>query len=533
MEHEQRQSLKKYLDIALRRKKFIIFCLLVCIVAGLGQYLRTPKSYLATSLIRYQRQSVNPSKMSPDVQTRIREMVSTVGQQITSRTSLERLIKKFDLYTKMREKMPMEDVVVMMRDHHINIKPEGRGDIFRVSYHGGDPKKVMLVTNELAAKFIEENLRFREERASETSAYVKDELQMAKKSLDKIETTMRDYKLKFYNEMPQQRDVNMSRLNSLQTQYQGNQDSIQDLERTKILIQEQISLRKKEISGERQRMLSLMESTGSVPGPGQGGGYELEELSGVRRALKALQIKYTELHPDVRRLKRTIKELEESLAAKSDSGPESEEVVDTFGSDAVIENQFGQMILQQKGVEYNIERLKKEKEEIRSQIEKYQKWVEAAPVREAEWTALTRDYEQLNRHYQELVARNLAAESAESLERRQKGSQFKIVDPAHFPEKPFKPDFIRIMLVALAIGFGMGGGLSFGLEFLDTSFKDAEELEPYLKLPVVCSIPYIFTEKEKKWNKTKFVLWAAAFVVSVGIIIAGTAYMIYTGRIIL
>ncbi|MCK5229893.1 MAG: hypothetical protein KAR13_06490, partial [Desulfobulbaceae bacterium] len=281
MELEQRQKLKKYLDIVLRSKKIIIFCLLVSIVAGLGKYLRTPKTYQAMALIRYQQQSVNPSRMSPDVKTRIREMVSTVGQQITSRTSLEALIKKFDLYTEMREKIPMEDVVVNMRDHHISIKPEGKGDIFRVLFHGGNPKKVMLVTNELAAKFIEENLRFREERASETSAYVKDELQMAKKSLDKIESTMRDYKLKFYNEMPQQRDLNMSRLNSLQTQYQGNQDSIQDLERTKILIQEQISLRKQEVNRERLRIQGLMDASGSVPDLGQGGG-ELEALAGAR-----------------------------------------------------------------------------------------------------------------------------------------------------------------------------------------------------------------------------------------------------------
>ena len=532
MEHEQRQKLKKYLDIVLRSKKIIIFCLLVSVVAGLGKYLRTPKTYQAMALIRYQQQSVNPSRMSPDVQTRIREMVSTVGQQITSRTSLESMIKKFDLYPGMREKMPMEDVVVRMRNHHISIRPESRGDIFRVSFNGGNPKKVMLVTNELAAKFIEENLRFREERASETSAYVKDELQMAKKSLDEIESTMRDYKLKFYNEMPQQRDLNMSRLNSLQTQYQGNQDSIQDLERTKILIQEQISLRKQEINRERQRIQGLMDATGSVPDLGQGGD-ELEALAGARRSLKAMQIKYTEQHPDVRRLKRTIKELEESLTAKSDSDSGFEEEGDEFIPDTAIDQQLNQLTLQLNSIEYNVVRLNKERKEIRSQTEKYRKLVEAAPVREAEWSALTRDYEQLNRHYQELVARNLAAESAESLERRQKGSQFKIVDPAHFPEKPFKPDFKRILLVAMAIGLGLGVGLPLGIEILDTSFKDAEEIEPYLKLPVVCSIPYIFTEKEKKWNKIKFILWAAAFIVSVGCIIAGTAYLIYTDRIIL
>jgi hypothetical protein len=56
----------------------------------------------------------------------------------------------------------------------------GGGDVFEVSYQGSDQDKVLRVTNALAAKFIEENLRFRQELASQTSIYVKDELEMAK-----------------------------------------------------------------------------------------------------------------------------------------------------------------------------------------------------------------------------------------------------------------------------------------------------------------------------------------------------------------
>ena len=55
--------------------------------------------------------------------------------------------------------------------------------MFSVSYKGSDPETVRKVTNELAAKFIEENLRVRSERASETAKYIQEELRMSKETL--------------------------------------------------------------------------------------------------------------------------------------------------------------------------------------------------------------------------------------------------------------------------------------------------------------------------------------------------------------
>ena len=187
MEVDQRQQLRKYIDLVLRRKKIIITAFLCAFVSGVGVYLRTPKVYLSSSLIMFQQQQINPSKMSPDVAAiKTTEIVNTVGQQVTSRTNLEEVIKRYKLYPDLVEELPMEDVVTLMRENHIAIKPQ-KGDVFMVTYEGQDPKKVMLVANALASKFIEENLRFREEKTSETSAYVKDELKLAKDALDKKE----------------------------------------------------------------------------------------------------------------------------------------------------------------------------------------------------------------------------------------------------------------------------------------------------------------------------------------------------------
>jgi len=240
MDIKQNQQAKKYIDLFLRYKIFIIILPLLSLPVGLGVYLNTPKTYMAISLLSYQQQRISPNKMSPDIGSRISDIVSTLSQIVKSRTNLEKIILSLNLYPKERGKLPIEDVIEIMRTK-IEIIPMRRGDIFSISYSGVSPGNVVKVTNELAAKFIEENLKYRQERASETSVYTSDELQMAKKVMDKKENAMRDYKLKYYYEMPEQKQTNVVRVIALQEQYQDRQESIQDLERTLVLIQDQLS----------------------------------------------------------------------------------------------------------------------------------------------------------------------------------------------------------------------------------------------------------------------------------------------------
>lgn len=522
---DQRQLIKKYIDILLRRKKIVLACLLLGIVGGLGIYVKTPKIYQSVSLIKYQRQQINPTRMSPDdLRSRTKEAVDTVAQQITSRTSLEDMIKKHDLYPEVRQHLPMEDVVELMR-RFITINPDKSGDIFQVIFEGPVPKKVMLVTNALAAQIIEENLRVREERASETSAYVSDELTIAKDALDKKEAIMRDYKLKYYNEMPDQRQNNMTRLNALQEQYQNSQNSIHDLERTKVMVQEQISLREELYNQQVAAASSQRALAQTFPGAQQLGGVAAE-INRIRMELSSLQGRYTEKHPEVKRLKKILEDLEAQQGVVS---PDEEGGQAT--SQGFLDPQIVELKRQLKDMEYNIAHLKKEREETHKQIGQYQKWTEAAPVREAEWVALTRDYEQLQRHYEELVSRSLEAESAHTLERKQKGSQFKIIDPAHFPENPIKPDFKKIMAMAIGLGLGLGCCIGFGLELLGTSFKDPDDIEDFLGVPVICAIPLISTQSEKRKVRVVTILWSVVFIVSVCGVGAIFVYMWQKGMI--
>lgn len=502
MDEKQRQLVNKYLDLFFRRKIFIIACLLVSLPIGLGIYLRTPKVYQSSSLLSYQQQKINPNAMSPDIQANLRDIVNTLSQIVISRNNLEKLIKELDLYPEQRQVLPIEDVIGMFRSN-IEIEPSTRGNVFSIVYSGGQPEQVVRVTNALAAKFIEENLKYRQERATDTSIYTNQELQMAKKVMDEQENAMRDYKLHNYNEMPENRDANMSQLASLQMQYQSRQESIQDLERTLVLIQDQLNNRRR-----------LVQST-SGPAESDDEISSYQRLQNLRTTLDSLLLKYTEKHPEIIRVRKLIRKMEEEGfsggAASSGGSPRA--------SDVPYDDVLMQLEVQQKGIRLNIANIEKEKVQLKKRMEQYEEWVKAAPQREAEWSSLTREYSQLKKHYDNLVSQNLQAESMVNLEERQRGSQFKIEDPARYPGKPIKPNFYIIMGISILAGLGLGLGGALALDTFDSSLRDPETLEPLLGIPLLITIPFIETKAEQRKRRWQFVFTLSLFLAGGALIV--------------
>ena len=81
------------------------------------------------------------------------------------------------------------------------------------------------------------------------------------------------------------------------------------------------------------------------------------------------------------------------------------------------------------------------------------------------------------------------ARISENLEKRQKGEQFRVLNPANLPTKPFKPDIFKLVLFGIASGIGAGGGAVYLREMMDDSFKKAQDVEDILRMPVLAAIP--------------------------------------------
>jgi len=126
---------------------------------------------------------------------------------------------------------------------------------------------------------------------------------------------------------------------------------------------------------------------------------------------------------------------------------------------------------------------------VRAQIAQYRERIENTPAREQGLALLTRDYKQHRESYATLLRKSQDAQQAENLERRQKGEQFKVIDPARIPEKPYKPDMVKILLIGLFLGLASGLAAAFFREQMDRSFRDGEDLQVTFGLKVLANIP--------------------------------------------
>jgi hypothetical protein len=152
--------------------------------------------------------------------------------------------------------------------------------------------------------------------------------------------------------------------------------------------------------------------------------------------------------------------------------------------------------------------------------------IEETPKREQELFALKRDYSNLKELYDSLLDRKLQAEIAVSMEKKQKGEQFRVIDPAKIPERPIEPNVPRILLISLIAGLGLGAGLAYFAEIMDTSYRSPDIVQKELKIPVLVSIPFRRTEQEIRGRRRKEVFKAAG--VAAGFAVLAVAIVIGT-----
>jgi polysaccharide chain length determinant protein (PEP-CTERM system associated) len=494
-------SIQEYLEIGLRRKWYIIIPFVLGVLVSFGVYKYLPKVYKATTLILVQSQRIPESYVRSTITDSVGSRLSTISQEILSRTRLEKVIQEFNLFSEIRDSVPMEGIVEMMRsaiEVRVQTDPQHERiqNSFSIAFMGKDPETVMMVTNKLASLFIEENLKVRESQVEGTSEFLTKELGGMEQRLKQKEYDIRNFKERTMGQLPQQLDANLRILERLQQQIKTTNESLRAAEDRSVVIQNQIELLKKRES------IVRVGSQGDVS-VDQGGDPLIMQLKSLNRELAVAQSKYKETHPDVVDLKKKIadlglkiKELMER-AGQARGGGIGEQNLPASTLDPEAQRLLAQYNEQYRAAVMEAKRLRQEEKELKEQIVLYQRRIEDTPRREQELIFLTRDYDLLKTNYQSLLDKKMQAQMAENLERKQQGEQFKILDPARIPEKPIKPDRNKILLIGAFLGLALGLGLTWFRESMDQSFHTVLDLEDYLGIPVIATIPNLREEERK------------------------------------
>ena len=473
--------------IAWRRKWWAIVPAII-VSAAVFVWVRTlPNSYRSDTLILVVPQRVPETYVRSTVTTRIEDRLQSITQQILSRTRLERIIQDFNLYQSERRTAIMEDVVEKMRSN-INVQVV-KGDAFRVSFTTDDARTSMRVTERLASLFIEENLRDREVLAEGTNQFLEAQLEDARRRLIETEKKVEEYKHQYADELPEQKEANMQGLHNMEMQLQALTESLnRDRDRHLLIDRALADAQAADPSSSAAPATAPLVATDKDGLPV--GAPVARQLEVAQQALRALQVRLTEQHPDVVRMKRIVADLqkkadEEALATPLTNAPM------VSPAEAMKANRMAEARAELAKLDKQIADKQEAEQQIRGRMAVYQKRVEAAPLRDSELTELTRDYRTLQTSYTSLLAKKEDSKIAANLERRQIGEQFKILDPARLPERPTSPNRPQLNLIGVAVAVGIGLLLAGLVEYLDKTMKSEADVMAALNLLVLATVPVL------------------------------------------
>ena len=233
----------EYVDIFFKRIWYFIIPVALVITGTVVYLLTAPKWYRSSTLVLVSPQKIPEAYVKATVTSTVEDRLQSIAQEIMSRTRLEQVISEYKLYPEKVKSAPMESVVESMRgDIQIDVpKNDKEKNHFSISYIGKDPRVVASVTAKLASLFIEENLKIREQQSEGTTEFLGSELNAKKEKVDKAQEVISNFKRRYINELPENRDANLKVLEQLNLQSQKINETIKGDEDRKLIIQNQLA----------------------------------------------------------------------------------------------------------------------------------------------------------------------------------------------------------------------------------------------------------------------------------------------------
>jgi len=451
-----------------------------------------PKKYKSEAMILVVKQEVPERYVTPTTTTGVSEELQAMTEEVLSRTRLMGIIDDLHLFSKERQTLAPEQLVEKMRKR-IDITPLTTPDrkdfsAFKIAFSAQDPQTAQDVTSRLTSLFIEDNLKTRQDQATNTASFLSSQLESVKEKLSEQEARLKDFKMQHLGELPEQQQTNMAILGALQTQLQNIVSSRARAQQQRVYLE---SL----LNGYRNFAARGMAASGGsrVLSPLEEARAELKRLEAEKAALLD---KDTPAHPDVLRVEAEIARQQKAIdSLKSKEMAASPAPAESPSGDD--DSAVSQLKSQLEANRLEIENLTKDEAKIQGRIGEYQQRLNATPVREQQLADVVRDYELLKLSYADLLSKKQQSQLAASLEKQQEGQHFRVVDPASLPKVASGPKPIAISAGSAAAGLLIGSAIGLLLELKKNAFQSEKEVTKALGLVLVLEIPVMQTATER------------------------------------
>jgi uncharacterized protein involved in exopolysaccharide biosynthesis len=489
-------TMDDYLAMLRRRAKTILIPALLAPLAGFAVSYAFPAKYTSQALILVEGQKVPENMVQPVVSEDLTARVATLQQQVLSQADLQGVvhdvfkskngeevsdIEMNAIIDDIRQNMSVEPVMTDLSEIGTSSgkrKPQPQSSPvpgFYVNYTAPSASEAHAICEKLTSLMINENLKNIQAAATGTSDVLNKGIEDAKHNLDDLDARLAAFKKQYVGQLPGDEENNLKILMALNSQLEANTQALnraqQDKSYTESLLAQQLAAWKSSQSATNPQTLE-------------------KQLSDLQAQLLDLQAKYTDDHPDVIKAKADIAEVKKKLAEINSASADASDASNEKAS-AAEPPEIRQLRLQLHQYADGIAAGTRDQKRLQEQIAVYQGRVSLSPVVEEQYKALTRDYDNAQKTYQDLLAKKSTADLTVKMTNQSQGERMFPLNPADLPDAPSFPNRLFFAGGGLGAGLALAFGLALWVEFRDKSIRNEADAEAALELPMLVAVPWV------------------------------------------
>jgi len=490
----KRVSLKDFLHIIFKRKmQILLFFIATVGIVAVASFMSKP-TYIATAkiLVKLGRENLfipTATDMRPILNKNILEQINNEIEILKSKSLAAEVVASLGpttIYPSLVDKgkkvsgilktikgghepLSLIDKAAFKLQKFFKVNWINDSNVIYLSFKHKDPKIAALILDNLVHFYFDHHLNVHS--ASESIGFFQEQAQTLKKELGEAEIKLKAFK-KFHNiiSLTEERSLFLKQKSDLRSSINKSINQIAETKiRTRQLTQQLAMTRESIPQGKKiDRNPALINTLQA----------KLVELE-IRE--KELLDKYTKNSRLVKNVRAEIRIVKEKLANQE----KKQHDTNSYGLNIIYQRLKDELLKN----EAELKALEGKKESQGYQLKDYRERLEKFNQVELKLNQLNQEVYATKQNY-DLYLKKFEESRISSAMDKEMISNVKLIEPVKIPLEPFgQKVFFNLSLSVLLGTFG-GFGLAFFREYFDDNIETIEDVEDFLQLPVLASIPY-------------------------------------------
>mgnify|MGYP001106615934 CR=1 FL=1 len=470
------------------------------------------------------------------------QYVQSLSTQVLARANLRKLLEEHTLYDDQAEdpeaalQRLRHDISVDIVTTRIIDPSTGREreivSAFTVALDHREPQRAYEGAKWLVDAFLAANRRDLQREAQTAAQFYAKEAERMRQEVVALEEKLADFKRKNAGMLPELTQANLGSIERTERDLRDAESQLQALRRERVLLVSQlqqaraagpeaVNLRALEDEYRRKSaqydpshpdLVALRRQIEIAKRGGSPTGMSLQQqLANERAVLAEVRQRYSEDHPDVKRILRNIQALEARIAAG--------DVADrSVAADSPIAMQFQAQL---NATDTQIGALQARTAELRARLAQLENRLAMTPEVEREYQQVTRDLASARAKYEELVQRRMDSEVSEAAIAGGRADKFKVVQEPSVPREPAKPRRLVLLIMGLVVAGAVALSAAIAAEVMDHTVRGTRDVRNILAVSPLVAVPVIansISVRQRRRRLLKFSTYAAASVVAAYIV---------------